>query len=287
MAIAMAAADVEDLVTRTKAGDRRAAEALVAAIQNDVYRLSFRMLGLRAEAEDASQEILLQALTHLSEFRGESAFRTWLWRIAVRHLMRVKRGRREEIASFETIEMLIGKGDANPPIPALREAELFILKEEVRLSCTQGMVMSLERDQRISWILAEVFDLPSDVAADVLEIDAATHRKRLSRARERLAEWMGRHCGLANEKNACRCERQVPVALEFGVVALTDLEYARHPNHASTTARRRSLPLAKEATEIENAAEVLRGHPDYAAPGALVAQIRALIDSGKYRMFDA
>ena len=81
-------AELEALVTRTKAGDRHAAETLIAAVQDDLFRLAMRMLGLRAEAEDATQEILLQALTHLSEFRGDSAFRTWLWRIAVRHLLR-------------------------------------------------------------------------------------------------------------------------------------------------------------------------------------------------------
>ncbi|MFI5302795.1 MAG: sigma factor [Polyangiales bacterium] len=67
-------AAIEALVERTKAGDRAAAEALVAGVQDDVYRLAMRMLGMRAEAEDATQEILLQALTHLSEFRCESAF---------------------------------------------------------------------------------------------------------------------------------------------------------------------------------------------------------------------
>ena len=276
-------AAIEALVVRTKAGDRAAAEAPVAAIQDDVYRLALRMLGLRAEAEDATQEILLQALTHLSEFRAESAFRTWLWR-AVRHLLRSKRGRREEIASFEMIESLIAKGDANPRTLAIAEPELALLAQEVRLSCTQGMVLSLARDERVSWILAEVFELLGDDAAEVLEINVAAHRKRLSRAREKFGAWMGKHCGLANEASACRCVRQIPVATEAGVVDPRDIQYATHPGAAP---RKRALAIAAEATEIEAAADALRCHPDYSAPGSVLAHIRGIIDSGRYRVFDA
>jgi RNA polymerase sigma factor (sigma-70 family) len=269
---------VEELVELTKAGDRRAAEALIAAVQDDLFRLAMRMLGLRAEAEDATQEILLQALTHLSEFRGESAFRTWLWRIAVRHLLRVKRGRREQLANFRTIEMLVAQGDSNPALPDLPDAERALLAQEVRLACTQAVVMSLERDQRISWVLADIFDLSSDEAAAVLEIEPSAHRKRLSRARERLEEWMRSRCGLANGANACRCTRQIPVATAFGVLDPNRLEYA------STGL---ALRIVSEADEIEAAAGVLKAHPDYVAPPSVLASIRALIDSGRYRVFDA
>ncbi len=270
--------DLGELVERTKQGDREAAEALIVAVQDDLFRLAMRMLGLRAEAEDATQEILLQALTHLSEFRGESAFRTWLWRIAVRHLLRLKKGRREQIASFETIEMLIAQGDGQPALPNVSDAEQLVMAQEVRLACTQAVVLSLEREQRISWILADVFELSSDDAAALLEIEPAAHRKRVSRARERLETWMRGHCGLVDGKNRCRCTRQIPVATAFGVLDPGRLEYAGRKGPA--------LRIAAEADEIEAAVSVLKQPPDYRAPGSLRAGIRALIDSGRYRVFD-
>ncbi|MFI5302794.1 MAG: sigma factor-like helix-turn-helix DNA-binding protein [Polyangiales bacterium] len=146
------------------------------------------------------------------------------------------------------------------------------------------MVLSLERDQRISFILAEIFELSSDDAAAVLDIAPAAHRKRLSRAREKLAGWMGKHCGLANIANACRCARQIPVATGAGVVDGDDIHYATHPERAEP---RRHLPISVEASEIEAAAFALKNHPDYAAPASVLAQIRGIIDSGRYRMFDA
>jgi RNA polymerase sigma factor (sigma-70 family) len=272
-------AALEQLVERTRAGDRQAAEALIATVQDDLFRLALRMLGLRTEAEDATQEILLQALTHLSEFRGESEFRTWLWRIAVRHLLRCKRGRREELASFETLEKLVAQGDANPALPQVTDGERALMAQEVRLACTQAIVLSLERDQRVAWILADIFELSSVEAAAVLEIEPAAYRKRLSRARERLEQWMRARCGLTNGANPCRCTRQIPVAMAFGVLDPQRLEYARGSGPA--------LRILAEADEIEAAASVLKTRPEYRAPSSVLDGIRGLLDSGRYRVFDA
>jgi len=277
--------EIELLVERTKLGDRRAAEALLESVQHDLFRMALRMLGTRAEAEDATQEILLQALTHLSEFRAESAFRTWLWRIAIRHLLRAKKSRREQLAGFETLERLLAQGEALASEPAQfaaptqgTNAERALMAQELRLACTQGVLLSLERDQRIAWILAEIFELSSEEAATVLEIEIPTYRKRLSRARERLETWMRSRCGLVNGANACRCTRQIPIAAAFGVLDIERLEYARYSGPA--------LRVVAEADEIEAVASVLKAFPSDQAPPAVLANIRALIDSGRYRVFD-
>jgi hypothetical protein len=198
--------------------------------------------------------------------------------------MRSKRSRREDFASFDNFDQLLAKGEANPPMPDVPEAELALLAEEVRLACTQGVVLSLDREQRIAWILTDVFELSSEDAAAVQEIEPAAHRKRLSRARERFGAWMIKNCGLVDEHNACRCRRQIPVAMSIGVADSKRLEFAGQPERPS---RKKSLPIAKEASEIEAAVDVLKRHPDYAAPGRIVRGIRDLIESGRYRVFDA
>jgi RNA polymerase sigma factor (sigma-70 family) len=268
------------LVDRARGGDRAALEQVVAEITDDVYHLAMRMLGLRAEAEDATQEILIQVVTHLGQFRGDSALRTWVYRIAQRHLMRVRRGPREELATFENIEGLIAAGDARPTLPAYRDAELHVLEQEVRLSCTEAMVLALDRDHRIAWILAEVFELDGDEAAGVLEIEPAAYRKRLSRARERLSTWMRGKCGLVDPTLPCNCRRQIPVAMGFGVVDRDHLQYAGH-------AERKSLPIHRDARELERYAGALLAHPAYAAPDRLHDAIREVLSAGRFRMFDA
>src|SRR4249920_2648966 len=90
-------------------GDKVAAQAVLEAIQDDVYGLALRMLGHPADAEDATQEILVIVLTHLGSFRGESSLRTWVFRIAANHLARVRRGRRE-VLTFDTLDERLRSG---------------------------------------------------------------------------------------------------------------------------------------------------------------------------------
>ncbi|HEY0469680.1 MAG TPA: sigma-70 region 4 domain-containing protein, partial [Polyangiaceae bacterium] len=184
------------------------------------------------------------------------------------------------------LEWLLAQGDALASVPAERaelspamNAERALMTQELRLACTQGVLLSLERDQRIAWILAEIFDLSSAEAAAVLEIEVVAYRKRLSRARERLETWMRGRCGLVNGANACRCARQVPIATAFGALDVERLEYARHSGPA--------LRVVAEADEIEAVASVLKAFPDDHAPPAVLADIRTLIDSGRFRVFDA
>src|SRR5260370_40542784 len=87
--------DLEDraLVERARAGDRDALECLVQRHQGWIYNIAVRMLYHPQDAEDATQEILLKALTRLSSFEGRSSFRTWLYRIVVNHALNITRGR--------------------------------------------------------------------------------------------------------------------------------------------------------------------------------------------------
>src|SRR5215471_21596921 len=121
-------------------GDRGAAHALLEGVQDQVYRLALRMLGHPADAEDATQEILVIVLTHLGSFRGESALKTWVWRIAANHLGSVRRGRRE-IVSFELLEERLRSGlrDALFPGP---DPESDALVKELRLRCTEAMILA-------------------------------------------------------------------------------------------------------------------------------------------------
>ena len=79
------------LVHKATEGDKKALETLVADVQDIVFNLSLRMLGTFADAEDAAQDILLKMITHLSSFKGGSAFTTWVFSIAVNHLKNYKK----------------------------------------------------------------------------------------------------------------------------------------------------------------------------------------------------
>src|SRR5262245_66683738 len=89
------------LVARARSGDREALEELGRRHQGWIYNLAVRMLYHPHDAEDATQEILIKAVTRLASFEGRSSFRTWLYRLVVNHVLNMKRGRIEqEIRGF-------------------------------------------------------------------------------------------------------------------------------------------------------------------------------------------
>src|ERR1043165_4448351 len=271
----------DELVARVRAaaaGDAEAGRGVVEAVQDRVYRLALRMLGHPADAEDAAQEILVIVGTHLGAFRGESAFMTWVWRIAANHLGRVRRGRREVLA-FEVLGERLRTGlgeeqsDADDP-------EALLLTREVRLRCTEAMILCLDRDLRIAYLLGDIFELSGQEAAAVLEIEPAAYRKRLSRARHQLHGFMRSWCGVFDEANPCRCSRQVACAVERGIVERAELTFASHPVRPPRAALERATD---EMTGLFRVAQTLR-HPDYRAPDSLVAAIRSLLEARRLEL---
>ncbi len=266
-----------ELTARAQAassGDREAAGEILEAVADDVYELALRMLGHPADAEDAAQEILVIVLTHLGSFRGESALSTWVWRIAVNHLSRVRRGRRETV-TFEILGERLQTGLRHEP-SGRPDPEAAALINELRQRCTEAMVLSLDRELRVAHVLGDLFGLPGSLCAEILEIDAATFRKRLSRARQQLQRFVGGWCGLVDDANPCRCAGQVEGAIGRGLLAADDLYFTGSP--------RRALPVwveraAEEVGELVQLAEVLRGSAGFAAPGSLVSSVRALLGS--------
>ena len=267
-------ADLAGHVRAAAAGDRAAARVVLDAIQDDVYELALRMLGHPADAEDAAQEILVIVLTHLGSFRGDSAFKTWVWRIAANHLARVRRGRRE-VVTFEVLGDRLRTGlreDASErPDP-----ESAALANELRLRCTEAMLLSLDRELRIAYVLGDILSLSGAEAALVLEIEEAAYRKRLSRARERLYDFVREWCGVFDDGNPCRCAGQVDSAIERGLLAPEDLYLSRARTRPAPAALHRA---AEEVTSLMHVAEVIRGPSSYLAPEAMVASLRQLLES--------
>src|ERR1700687_5817938 len=81
----------EELVEQAKNGDRAALEELVLRHQAWIYNIAVRMVFQPQDAEEVTQEVLVKVITNLSTFRGESKFRTWLYRIAANHVLNMKR----------------------------------------------------------------------------------------------------------------------------------------------------------------------------------------------------
>lgn len=202
------------LVDQAAAGDRQSLETLLAGVQDLVFNLSLRMLGTFSDAEDASQDILLKVMTHLSSFKKESAFSTWVFAIAVNHLKNYKKhmfARRPLSFDYYGEDILHGEIDQVPDLT--QNVEKHILTEELKLSCTNVMLQCLDVESRCIFILGTMFHLDSRIAGDVLGITPEAYRQRLSRTRRKMADFLGEYCGEYG-RGACRCEKRVNYAIQ-------------------------------------------------------------------------
>ncbi len=128
--------------------------------------MSLRMLGTFADAEDATQDILLKMITHLSSFKGDSSFTTWVFRIAANHLKNYKK---HMFARYPLNFEYYGNDIENAKIddvPDLTQnVETDILAEELKLSCTNVMLQCLDEESRCIFILGTMFQIDSRIAA--------------------------------------------------------------------------------------------------------------------------
>lgn len=276
---------LEDLVQQAKEGSRESLESLILAIQDRIYGLALRMLGYPADAEDAAQEILIKVVTRLDSFRQESKFTTWVYRVAANHLLTTrKRLAEKQAVSFEDYEALLEMELAAEWPESVPEAERSLIVHEVMLSCTQGMLLCLDRPHRIAYILSEVFDMTSKEGAYILDTSPAAYRKRLSRARERIETFMLENCGAVNSDNACHCEKAAPYAIESHVIDPKNLIFTQHRCRAKREGL--SMDHLEELHSLQRVAALFKNHPDYAAPETCLESLKELVQSGRVRLFE-
>lgn len=270
--------DLEDrqLMARARSGEGQALEGLVARHQAWIYNVALRMLYHPQDAEDATQEVLVKALTGLASFEGRSTFRTWLYRIVVNHVLNSKRGRREpETLTFGCYAHgLDATPDFDPPDERTIPVDVRLVVDEARITCTAGMLLCLDRGQRLTYILGEIFEVSDTVGAELLEISRENFRQRLARARRDLHSFMNDKCGLVNRANPCRCAKKTRGFIEAGYVDPEHLLFARE---RILQVREVAKTKAEALTTLdEQCAAVFREHPFYESPDVVPALRRLL-----------
>lgn len=273
----------EDLVGRALAGSAEDLDRLLRRHERWIYNVALRMLQAPADAEDATQEALLRIVTRLSTFRGESAFRTWAYRIAFRRILDHRRSRPEEaVHGFECYgAYLAAAPDAELAGLAGAPADRALLVEEARISCTLGVLLCLDRDQRLVFVLGELFEATDAVGAAVLELSRDNFRQRLARARRQLHEFLAGRCGLVDPANPCRCARKTRAFVRDGIVDPARLVFARGhlaSMREASAGGRAALDAAVDAA----AAALWRDHP-FLAPPDVVARLREVLGGDALR----
>ena len=245
--------DMERLVDLAALGNRDALEELLGDVQDMVFNLSLRMLGTVPDAEDACQEILIKVMTHLSDFRKESRFSTWVFRIAVNHVLAYRKHMfSQHPLSFEYYGEDIANGREEDVPDMTGGVDRGILEEELKLSCTNVMLQCLDGESRCIFILGTMF-------------------------REKMAAFLGEYCGLAGGK--CSCRRRVDYAIASRRLTPERLEY-----NGMEQGRSRIAEQCRDIMEeIDGQSRIFAEMPFYRTGPEAKEFIKGLLRSDAYR----
>lgn len=175
------------LLERIRRGEMQAFGSLVAKYQDRVFNLVYRMCGHREDAEELSQETFLRALEKISQFRGQSRFYTWLFRIAVNLVIsQRRRSGRIKFQSLSGQEDVVLTHTGDPPAAAARGPNPGPQRAAITAETQHRVTAALEElddEMRIVVILRDVEDMDYGQMSEVLGVPVGTVKSRLHRAR--------------------------------------------------------------------------------------------------------
>ena len=175
----------ELLVKQSKTGDYGSFEELVKRYEQKIYALALRFTGNKTDAKDVLQETFLQAFRHLSSFREESRFSTWIYRIAVNQcLMRRRRKKIMKTVSLDTPLVTRKHDELTREFPEdwSRSPDATLDNKELKEKLS-GAIDMLPEEYRTVFVLRDMNGLSNEEAAKVLNVSVPAVKSRLHRAR--------------------------------------------------------------------------------------------------------
>ncbi len=178
--------NIDNLVEKAKAGDHRAFEELVRETYVDTYTLAFRLTGDPEDARDVVQEVYLRVHKSLRRFRGDSQFKTWLYRITA-NCASTLLGRRTK-HRHDPIPEDILIADTDPQLDPAARVDVSVLRTQLT-DALRGLPPKLSAVV----VLRDVYDFSHEAIAAELGISESAAKVRLHRARKRLREILHSH----------------------------------------------------------------------------------------------
>ncbi|PKQ62326.1 hypothetical protein BZG02_13535 [Labilibaculum filiforme] len=258
---------LEGLVVKANSGDKKALEKILVEIQDLVYNLSIKMLLFREDANDATQEILIKIVTHLSTFNHQSQFKTWVYRIATNYLLTQKGKKSKEYSvSFDEYANQIDAGLSDNVNYTQNEGEIALLEKEVMFGCTQGLLLCLNEEDRMIYIMSVVLEFNSTEASKILDITPENFRKKLSRSKTKIKNFMSNKCGLVNKNNPCRCKRKIDFLIDNKIMNPNNLMEEKYYH--------RTIDFTDKIGDLQKTMAIYQTAPKMPAPDTILKEMK-------------
>jgi RNA polymerase sigma-70 factor, ECF subfamily len=179
-----------ELVDRAKVGDASAYQVLVERYYRKIYNLALRLVRQQEDAEDVLQETFVAAYKALPKFKGDSAFGTWLYRIATNFGLMKLRGKKPVFVSLDD-----SRDDDLPPVELVdfsADPMKDVLDDEIREKMEEA-IAKLPDDMRTVFLLRDVEGLSNSEVAEILDLTVAAVKSRLHRTRLHLRQELSRY----------------------------------------------------------------------------------------------
>ncbi len=173
----------EDLVLRVQQGDKSAFDLLVIKYQHKIIQLVNRYVKDPSEAQDVAQEAFIKAYRALGNFRGDSAFYTWLYRIAINTAKNYLVSRSRRSSDYEVDVQDAEAIENAPQLQGMETPERLLLNQEI-IDTIKTAIDKLPEEMRTAIILREFDGMSYEEIAEAMDCPVGTVRSRLFRARE-------------------------------------------------------------------------------------------------------
>ncbi|MBK9331220.1 MAG: RNA polymerase sigma factor [Ignavibacteria bacterium] len=272
-----------DLVSAAVAGDKKSLELLIKRHQSWIFNISLKMVWDPADAEDVTQEVLIKIITKLSTFRSESAFRTWAYRITANHVINMRKRKKEfEYTSFRVYgNQIINSPDTDLPDKDSVPVDVELLIEETKIGCMNAMLLCLDREQRLVFILGSLFGVNDTTGSEILSISRDNFRQKLTRARKDLYNFMSNKCGLIDKNNPCHCNKKTKLMIDAGHVNPEKLLFTKSRIHSIESIAGKRKEAIDELLE-KKAVKLFRDHPFQDSPD-FVSSLNQLLESNDFK----
>lgn len=173
----------EELVLRVQRGDKSAFDYLVIKYQHRIIQLVNRYIKDPSEAQDVAQEAFIKAYRALADFRGEAAFFTWLYRIAINTAKNYLLSRSRRSANYQVDIQDAEALENAPQLQGLETPERELLNQEI-IDAIKASIEELPEDMRTAIVLREFEGMSYEEIAEAMDCPVGTVRSRIFRARE-------------------------------------------------------------------------------------------------------